>query len=102
MTKAQRFFASVKDKRIAFIGVGVSHTELIKLFLSKGINVVVCDKKMRIILIRICMRNYLQEEQSFLWVKTILTRYLTAILFSEHRECTLTTILLRQLERPEL
>lgn len=45
MTKTQRFFASVKDKRIAFIGVGVSHTELIKLFLSKGINVVVCDKK---------------------------------------------------------
>ncbi len=45
MTKAQRFFTSIKDKRIAFIGVGVSHTELIKLFLTKGIDVVVCDKK---------------------------------------------------------
>ncbi|WP_124098501.1 UDP-N-acetylmuramoyl-L-alanine--D-glutamate ligase [Ruminococcus sp. Marseille-P6503] len=45
MTKAQRFFTSIKDKKTAFIGVGVSHTELIKLFLSKGISVVICDKK---------------------------------------------------------
>ncbi len=45
MTKAQRYFNTMKDKRVAFIGTGVSHTELIKLFLSKGINCVVCDKK---------------------------------------------------------
>lgn len=45
MTKAQRFFYEIKNKRVAFIGVGVSHTELVKLFLSKGINTVVCDKK---------------------------------------------------------
>lgn len=45
MTKAQRYFNSIKDKRVAFIGVGVSHTELIKNFLSKGIRCVVCDKK---------------------------------------------------------
>lgn len=45
MTKAQRYFSSIKDKRIAFIGVGVSHTELIKVFLSKGIRCVICDKK---------------------------------------------------------
>lgn len=45
MTKAQRYFNSIKDKRVAFIGVGVSHTELIKNFLSKGIKCVVCDKK---------------------------------------------------------
>lgn len=45
MTKAQRFFTDIKNKRVAFIGTGVSHTDLIKLFLSKGINVVVCDKK---------------------------------------------------------
>ena len=45
MTKAQRFFESIKDKRVAFIGAGVSHLELIRLFLSKGINAVVCDKK---------------------------------------------------------
>ncbi|MBO6141396.1 MAG: UDP-N-acetylmuramoyl-L-alanine--D-glutamate ligase [Ruminococcus sp.] len=45
MTKAMRFFNSIKDKRVAFIGVGVSHNDLIKLFLTKGINVVICDKK---------------------------------------------------------
>ena len=44
MTKAQQYFNSIKDKRVAFIGVGVSHTDLIKVFLSKGINVVICDK----------------------------------------------------------
>jgi len=45
MTKAQKYFASIKDKRVAFIGVGVSHTDLIKQFLNKGIKCVVCDKK---------------------------------------------------------
>lgn len=45
MTKAMRFFNSIKDKRVAFIGVGVSHNDLIKLFLTKGINVVICDRK---------------------------------------------------------
>ena len=45
MTKAQKYFMEIKDKRVAFIGTGVSHLELIKLFLSKGIRCVVCDKK---------------------------------------------------------
>ena len=45
MIKAQRYFMEIKDKRVAFIGTGVSHLELIKLFLSKGIRCVVCDKK---------------------------------------------------------
>lgn len=45
MTKAERFFSDIADKRVAFIGTGVSHRELIKVFLSKGINVVICDKK---------------------------------------------------------
>lgn len=45
MTKAQKFFTAVKNKRVGFIGVGVSHTALIKLFLSKGIETVVIDKK---------------------------------------------------------
>lgn len=47
MTKIQRFFEDMKSKHVAFIGVGVSHTQLIKLFLSKGIAVTVCDKKSR-------------------------------------------------------
>lgn len=45
MTKAQMFFESLKGKKIAFIGVGVSHTDLIKMFLGKGLSVTVCDKK---------------------------------------------------------
>lgn len=45
MTKAQRFFSMIKNKRVAFIGTGVSHLELIRVFITKGINVVVCDKK---------------------------------------------------------
>lgn len=45
MTKAQKYFNSIKDKRVAFIGVGVSHTELIRVFLSKGISCVICDKR---------------------------------------------------------
>ena len=45
MTKAERFFEMLKNKKVAFIGTGVSHLELIHLFLAKGINVVVCDKK---------------------------------------------------------
>lgn len=45
MNDAASFFEKMKGKRIAFIGVGVSHTELIKLFLSKGFDVTVCDKR---------------------------------------------------------
>ncbi|MBR1864611.1 MAG: UDP-N-acetylmuramoyl-L-alanine--D-glutamate ligase [Ruminococcus sp.] len=45
MTKAQKYFAGIKDKRVAFIGVGVSHTDLIKVFLAKGIKCIVCDKR---------------------------------------------------------
>lgn len=45
MTKAQRFFNSIKDKRVGFIGTGVSHTALIRVFISKGIKVVIMDKK---------------------------------------------------------
>lgn len=47
MNKTQRFFEALKDKKVAFIGTGVSHTELIRLFLSKGIDVTVLDKKDR-------------------------------------------------------
>ena len=45
MTKAEKFFSDMKNKKIAFIGVGVSHTDLIKLFCAKGLDVTVCDKK---------------------------------------------------------
>lgn len=45
MTKAEKFFSDMKNKKIAFIGVGVSHTDLIKLFCAKELDVTVCDKK---------------------------------------------------------
>lgn len=45
MTKAEKFFNEMKDKKCAVIGVGVSNTDLIKLFLRKGIGVTVCDRK---------------------------------------------------------
>ncbi len=45
MNKITNFFENIKTKKIAFIGVGVSHTGLIKLFLKKGISVTVCDRK---------------------------------------------------------
>ncbi|MCM1579066.1 MAG: UDP-N-acetylmuramoyl-L-alanine--D-glutamate ligase [Ruminococcus sp.] len=43
--RTERFFEEMKSRKTAFIGVGVSHTELIKMFLKKGIDVTVCDKK---------------------------------------------------------
>lgn len=42
---AAKFFKNAEKKKIAFIGVGVSHTELIKMFLKKGLDVTVCDRK---------------------------------------------------------
>lgn len=47
MTKAEMFFNGIKNKKIAFIGTGVSHNDLIEMFLKKGLDVTVCDKKSR-------------------------------------------------------
>lgn len=44
MTKAEIFFSKIKNKKIGFIGTGVSHNDLIRLFLKKGYNIVICDK----------------------------------------------------------
>lgn len=45
MNKSEIFFDKMKGKHCAVIGVGVSNTDVIKLFLKKGINVTVCDRK---------------------------------------------------------
>ena len=63
MTKAEKFFDEIKDKRIAFIGTGVSHNELIRLFLKKGYNIVICDVSSN------------RQERSFHSVKIILMRF---------------------------
>ncbi len=40
-----KFFDSVKDKRVAFIGIGTSNLPLIKLFSDKGARVIAYDRK---------------------------------------------------------
>lgn len=40
----KRYYDFLKSKKIAFIGVGVSHTELIKMYSEKGFDVTICDK----------------------------------------------------------
>ncbi len=45
MNKIQHFFNSMQQSHVAFIGTGVSHTDLIKVFRKKGITVTVCDRR---------------------------------------------------------
>lgn len=45
MTKTEAFFNNIKGKKIGFIGLGVSHNDLIKMFLKKGLDITVYDKK---------------------------------------------------------
>ncbi len=45
MNRIERFFEAMKQKKIAFIGVGVTNTDIIRLFLSKGIAVTLLDRK---------------------------------------------------------
>ena len=47
MTKAERFFNDIKDKKISFIGTGVTNNGIIEMMLRKGIDVTVCDRKTR-------------------------------------------------------
>lgn len=41
------FFESLKTQKIAFIGMGVTNFNIIRMFLQKGLNVTVCDKSNR-------------------------------------------------------
>lgn len=41
----QEYLASLKGKRVAVIGIGVSNTPLIKMLLRAGVKVTACDKK---------------------------------------------------------
>ena len=45
MNKTKKFYKSLENQKIAFIGTGVSHNDLMKLFLKKGLDVTLCDKK---------------------------------------------------------
>ena len=44
---AEAFYKSIKGKKVAFIGAGVSHKELIPIFADAGACVTLCDKKER-------------------------------------------------------
>ena len=43
--KAEQFYNELKGKKVAFIGAGVSHKQLIEIFAEKGAVVTLCDKK---------------------------------------------------------
>lgn len=45
MTKAEAFYNSIKGKKVAFIGAGVSHRDLLVQFAERGAQVTLCDKK---------------------------------------------------------
>ena len=44
-SKVDRFFESIKGKRVCFVGIGTSNLPLIELFAKKGAVVSACDKK---------------------------------------------------------
>lgn len=44
-TALNKFFDSIKGKKVAFIGIGTSNLPLIKLFADKGAKVTACDRK---------------------------------------------------------
>ena len=43
----KQFFSKLKGKKIAMLGIGVSHTPLIFNFLKQGARVIACDKRDR-------------------------------------------------------
>lgn len=47
MNKIERFFADCQNKKIAVIGVGVSNTDVIRMFARKGLDVTLCERKTR-------------------------------------------------------
>ena len=44
MNYAEKFFEKIKDKKVAFIGIGVSNTDVIRMFAEKGIDTEARDK----------------------------------------------------------
>jgi UDP-N-acetylmuramoylalanine--D-glutamate ligase len=45
MSKTDKFFSDLKNKKVALIGTGVSHNDLIRLLLAKNIKVTILDRK---------------------------------------------------------
>ena len=45
MKQINKFFEEMQQKKVAFIGVGVTNTDIIRLFLKKGIRITLLDRK---------------------------------------------------------
>ena len=43
----QEYIASIRDKTVAIVGIGVSNTPLIELLAKSGVRVTACDRKSR-------------------------------------------------------
>ncbi|MGI5965396.1 UDP-N-acetylmuramoyl-L-alanine--D-glutamate ligase [Anaerotruncus rubiinfantis] len=46
-SRVQRFFEEVKGKKVAVIGIGVSHSDLISRLCDRGAKVIACDRRTR-------------------------------------------------------
>ena len=86
MTKTLRFFETLSNKKIAFIGTGVSHTELIKLFLQKGIDVTILDRKTKEEYDAELYASFEKKGAKFIlgdaYLDTLYSDYLSKIMFS--------------------
>jgi UDP-N-acetylmuramoylalanine--D-glutamate ligase len=45
MNKVDNFFNSIKDKKVAFCGLGISNFPVMEMFVNRGIDVTACDKR---------------------------------------------------------
>ena len=45
MRKLEQFFEQLKQKKVAFIGTGVTNNDIMRLFLKKGISITLLDQK---------------------------------------------------------
>ena len=48
MTETEKFFEKMKSKKVAFIGIGVSNRDVIKMFAEKSIQTEARDKASRV------------------------------------------------------
>lgn len=98
MSKIERFFYEMKFRKIAFIGVGVTNTDLIKLFLKKGIQVTICDRKDPDKMGDVY--NQLKAlAQNSVWATLIWILLLILTLFSDRPECISTIRSLQMQEK---
>ena len=45
MNRVDSFFNSIKDKKVAFCGLGISNFPVMEMFVNKGIDVTACDRR---------------------------------------------------------